>query len=344
MPKATFVYIGNAESQDISVFSLAADGSLALIETMPVPGPTTPGGSLPLAVSHDRQRLFAALRNEPYSVVSFGISQPTGWLTLLGSGPLADSMAYTSVDRTGRHLLSASYGGSKVSVNPVAATGIPGGPSQVLDTELRAHAILVDPTNRFALATSLGGDLIHQYRFDAQTGDLSPNDPPTAPIAPQGGGPRHFVFSPDARFVYLLNELDGTVHVLPWNATTGTLGAAKQIVSALPEGFDGKPWGADIHATPDGRFLYASERTSSTLAGFRIDAGSGDLTTIGSVRTEAQPRAFAIDPSSRYLLAVGELSNSLTVHAIDAESGALTELSTNPVGRKPNWVEIVELG
>ena len=338
---STIVYVGNSDSQDITVFQLAPDGALTLVETTPVPGPTTPGGSLPLAISPDRKRLYAGLRNEPYSAVSFTVDQATGKLTAIGSGPLADTMAYISVDRTGEFLLSASYGGSKVAVNPIGADGIVAPAQQVLPTEPKAHSILVDPTNRYALVASLGGDVALQYRLDAATGTLTPNDPPARPIAPKGG-PRHFVFSPDTRFVYLLNELDGTVHVLPWNAARGTLGAEIQTISAMPDGADVKPWGADIHITPDGKFLYASERTSSTLASYRVDTATGRLTAIGSTPTETQPRAFAIDPSSRYLLAVGQLSDSMTTYAIGA-TGKLTRLAATPVGRNPNWVEIIDL-
>ncbi len=337
------VYIGNAESQDITVFALAADGTLTAIETVAVPGPTAPGGSLPLAISADRQRLYAALRNEPWSVAAFSIAPRTGRLSYLGSGPLADSMAYISLDETGRHLFAASYGGSKVSVNAIGTDGVSGDIRQVLATEPKAHAILPAPGNHHALATSLGGDAIHQYRFDPATGQLSPSDQPLAHIAPPGGGPRHLVFGPDGSFVYLLNELDGTVHVLPWIAEKGTLGEEVQSITAMPPGSPAKPWGADIHVTPDGRFLYASERTTSTLAAYAIEAGTGRLTAIGSFATEAQPRAFAIAPTGWHLLCVGEVSNALTVHTIDPSTGTLAALTSTPVGRKPNWVEIVEV-
>jgi len=109
-----------------------------------------------------------------------------------------------------------------------------------------------------------------------------------------------------------------------------------------------KAWGGtlvfeDIHITPDGRFLYASERTTSTLTAYKVDASSGKLTTIGSVPTEKQPRGFHIDPAGRYLAAVGELSDSMTVYAIDQSSGALGKLKSYPTGKKPNWVEFLSL-
>jgi 6-phosphogluconolactonase len=307
-----------------------------------VPGPTKPGGSLPLAISPEKHRLYAGLRNEPYTAVTFDIDAKTRKLKLVGPGPLADSMAYIAVDRTGRFLLSASYGGNKVSVNAIGPNGVIAAPQQTVDTQPNAHAIIVDPTNRYVLHTSLGGDVVYQQKFDTKAGKLTPNEPPTVSVKAKGG-PRHLVFSPDKKFVYLLNELDAAIYVFPWDATTGTLKKETQVASALPKDFTGKPWAADIHLTPDGKFLYASERTTSTLAAFRVDAKTGALTSIGSYATEKQPRGFAIDPSGRYLLAVGQLSNSMTSYAIDKKTGALTKLQDMPMGKNPNWVEIVAL-
>jgi 6-phosphogluconolactonase len=93
--------------------------------------------------------------------------------------------------------------------------------------------------------------------------------------------------------------------------------------------------------TPDGKFLYASERTTSTLAAFSVDAKTGMLTAIDSYPTEKQPRAFNIDPTARYLLSVGQLSNSMTSYAIDKATGKLSKLKEYPVGKNPNWVEVV---
>jgi 6-phosphogluconolactonase len=338
----TIVYVGNADSQDISVLELKTKGDLTPLETVAVPGPAKPGGSLPLVISPEKHRLYAGLRNEPYTAVTFDIDAMTGKLKLVGPGPLADSMAYLSIDRTGRYLLSASYGGNKVTVNAIGPNGVIAPAEQVIATEPNAHCIIFDPTNRYVLHTSLGGDVIYQQKFDAKTGRLTPNTPPTVSVKAKGG-PRHLVFSPDRQFVYLVNELDAAIYVFPWDAATGTLKKEVQVTTALPKGFDGKPWAADIHLTPDGKFLYASERTSNTLAAFRVDTKTGLLTSIGSTATEKQPRGFNIDPSGRYLLAVGQLSNSMTSYAIDKKTGALTKLKETPVGKNPNWVEIVTL-
>jgi 6-phosphogluconolactonase len=336
----TFVYVGNAESQDISILELKSNGDLTPVETTAVPGPAKPGSSLPLAVSPDKKRLYAGLRNEPYSVVTFAIDAGTGKLTPVGPGRLADSMAYISTDRSGKFLFSASYGGNKIAVNPIGPDGVVQPAQQVMPTEPNAHCIMVDPSNRYVLHTSLGGDLVYQEKFDAKTGKLTPNDPPSVSVKAKAGA-RHLVFAPSEKFVYLVDELDASIYVFPWDAKTGTLKKEVQVATALPRGFDGKPWAADIHLTPDGKFLYASERTTSTLAALRVDSKTGLLTPIDSYPTEKQPRAFNIDPTGRYLLSVGQLSNSMTSYAIDQATGKLSKLKEYPVGKNPNWVEMV---
>ena len=337
-----FVYVGNAESQSVTIFSLAVDGALTPVDTKAVPGPAKPGSTTPMAVSPDKRFLTVGLRNEPYSAATFAIDAKTGKLSYVGSGPLADAMAYIGTDRGGTFLLCASYGGGKIAVHPIGGNGVVGAALQVIANQPNAHAVIADRANRHVLYTSLGNDTVGQFLFDAATGKLTPNDPPTVRVKAKAG-PRHFRFSPDERFVYLLCELDASIYVFPYDAATGRLASQTQVASALPKEFSGKPWAADIHITPDGRFLYASERTSSTLAAFRVDAKSGALASLGFYPTETQPRGFAIDPTGRTLLAVGQLSNSLTAYAIEPGRGTLRPLRQYPVGKNPNWIEIVNL-
>jgi len=339
---ATFVYVGNAESQSVTIFALSPDGALAAVATQAVPGPAKPGSTTPMAVSPDKKFLIVGLRNEPYSAATFAIDGRTGKLAYIGSGPLPDAMAYIATDRSGKFLLGASYGGGKIAVNPIGEDGVVKLAQQVIAGQPNAHAVIADRPNRHVLYSSLGNDTVGQLQFDAATGKLTPNDPPGVSVKPKAG-PRHFRFSPDERFVYLLCELDASIYVFPYDAASGRLSKETQVASAVPPGFAGKRWAADIHLTPDGKFLYASERTSSTLAAFRVDAHSGALVPIASYPTETQPRGFAIDPSGRTLLAVGQLSNSLTAHAIDPDSGALRALARYPVGKNPNWIEMARL-
>jgi 6-phosphogluconolactonase len=338
----TFAYVANAESNDISVFRVEpSSGKVEAMETVAFPGVDKAGSSTPLAVSPDKRTLFVGVRAEPYVALSFAIDASSGRLSYRGRGALADSMANIATDRSGKFLFSASYGGNKVAVNPIGADGIVGAPTQVISTGLNAHAFLPSPDNAYVFATNLGSDQILSFHFDAATGAVTPNVPAAVKVA-EKNGPRHFVFHPNGKFVYLVNELSAALLVFSYDAAHGTWHEVQQ-ASALPDKFEGKPWAADIHLTPDGRFLYASERTSSTIAAFKVDAESGRLTALGSVPTEKQPRGFAIDPSGHLLAAVGELSNAMTVYRIDGESGALKLLQSYPVGKKPNWVEFVSL-
>ncbi len=339
---ATFVYVGCTDSNEIHVLQLnPQNGDLTQVEKVTIPGIAKTAGSTPMAISPDKKFLFAATRGEPMVAASFRIDPATGKLSHVANGPLDGSMAYIVTDRSGRFLLAASYPHHKVTVNPIAPDGTVQPPSQIVPTEPNAHAIQPDASNRFVLATSLGGNLVKQFRFDAATGTLSANEPPTAQVK-AGAGPRHFVFHPANGRVYLLNELDASVYVLAYDAKTGTL-KEEQTVSALPEKKPDKIWAADLHLTPDGKFLYATERGTSTIAGFKVDPTNGSLALIGHTATEQQPRGFAIDPTGRYLLAVGQLSDSMTSYAIDPASGKLTKLKQYPMGKNPNWVEIVNL-
>jgi len=336
---ATFVYVGCTDSNEIHVLQLdPQNGDLTPVEKVTIPGITKTAGSTPMAISPDRKFLFAATRGEPMVVASFRIDPATGKLSHIANGPLDGSMAYIATDRSGRFLLAASYPNNKVTVNPIAPDGTVQPPKQVVPTEPNAHAIQPDASNRFVLASSLGGNLVRQFRFDATSGTLSPNDPPSAEVK-AGAGPRHFAFHPTNGRVYLLNELEASIYVFAYDPKAGTL----QVTGALPEKKPEKIWAADLHLTPDGKFLYASERGTSTIAGFKVDPADGTLTPIGHTATEQQPRGFAIDPTGRYLLAVGQLSDSMTSYAIDPASGKLGKLKQYPMGKNPNWVEIVNL-
>ncbi len=334
------VYVGNTDSNDIHVLAMdRASGALTPVETVAIPGVTKAGNSTPMAIAPDKTRVYAGTRGEPKIAAAFAIDRTSGTLKHVAAGPLADSMAYITTDRTGRFLLGASYPGHKIAMSRIDASGAVQPAHQILDGQPNAHAIVVDESNRYVLVPTLGNDLLNVFRLDATNGTLTALAP--ARVQPKAG-PRHVRFHPGGTLVYLLGETDSAVYVFDWNATTGAL-VQKQRISAVPPGFTERVAAADIHVTSDGRFLYTSERRSSTLNGFRIDPATGMLTSIGSTPTETQPRGFAIDPSGRYLLAVGQLSHAMTAYRIDAASGALTKLAQYPMGQNPNWIEIVDL-
>ena len=357
VPAATFVYVSNAEDGDIGAWSLQADGALA-----PLARVQAAKVVMPMAVSPSRRLLYAASRSKPYTVHVYSIDPGSGALKPLSTAPLAESFPYISLDRTGRFLFGASYGGHLVSVNAVGGDGrVAAEPLQVIPVGRNAHSIRADASNRFVFVPNLGTDQIFQFVFDEKSGRLASNTPAVAQMK-QGTGPRHFIFSSDNRFVYLLSELVATVTTLSLDGKTGLLTEVSS-ASALPPdsrlqpgaprggiGAPGGPpprntdndiWAADLHLTPNGKFLYASERTSSTLAAFSVDSASGKLSYLSSAPTEKQPRGFAIDPKGRFLVASGEKSETISVYAIDPASGALKLLQKIPTGKGSNWVEIV---
>ena len=353
----TFVYVSNAEDGDIGMYKLQAEGSLQ-------PGQRFKAEKLvmPMAVSPDKRFLIAAVRSKPFQAYSYSIDKSSGALNLVGTGTLAESYPYIALDRSGRFLFGACYGANQVGVNPVGADGRGGEPLQVIPTSRNAHSIRTDNTNRFVFVPHLGTDQVFQFLFDEKSGRLSANTPPVRQLK-QGSGPRHLIVSSDNRFVYLLNELTGMVTTLSLDPNTGTLKELDSVsvlppdtklVPGVPRGAVGTPganqaprntandiWASDLHLTPNGRLLYAAERTSSTLGAFRVDTASGKLTYLGSTSTEKQPRGFNIDPTGRFVVVSGEQSDTISSYVIDAETGRLKLIGRYPTGKGANWVEIV---
>lgn len=350
----TYVYVSNAEDGDIGVYRLDADGSLRAIARAAAAKPV-----MPLAVSPDRRYLYAAIRSKPPVVSTYAIDARSGALANLSVDPLAESFPYISTDRTGRFLFGASYGASLIGVHPIEGGKRVGAARQVIPVGRNAHCILVDRTNRYVFVPTLGTDQVFQFVFDAATGRLEANTPPVLQLG-AGVGPRHMVFSGDNRFLYVLSELMGTVTTLELDADSGLLTerGSESILPpdtalrpGLPRASAGAPaanprdtrndiWASDLRLTPDNRFLYAAERTGSTISALRVDAASGKLTRLGIVATEKQPRGIAIDPSGKHLVATGEKSDTLSVYAIGAD-GMPAFLDRYPSGKGSNWVEIV---
>jgi len=355
----TFVYVSNAEDGDIAMYSMQPNGELE-------PGPRAAAAKLvmPMAISPDKRFLYAAVRSKPFAVHAYSIDRSTGALQPLSVSPLADSFPFISLDQTGRFLFGASYGGSVVSVNAIGSDGrVAPEPTQVISVGRNAHSIRIDQSNRFVFVPALGTDQIFQLLFDAQSGRLRSNTPAVALLKPSTG-PRHFVISPDNQFVYVLSELLATVTTFALDPKTGLLTQVGSVAglppsstlgpgmprapvgspdAPAPRNTDNDIWAADIHITPNGKFLYISERTSSILSTFAVDAQAGKLTYLGSTPTEKHPRGFAIDPTGKYMVVSGEKSDTISVYAIDASSGALRLLQKYPAGKGANWVEIVDL-
>ena len=342
-----FLYISNGGDGNIDVMKLNHEtGNLTMVEKVPA-GPNV----MHMALSPDHRFLYASVRSEPFSIISYSINSETGKLTYLSKELLPDNMAYISVDQTGRFLLSVSYTGAKIAVNPIESNGlVQAEPIQVIPTGPNPHSILVDPSNRFVYVPHLGNDQVKQFLFNASTGTLTPNDPDVV-YTKDGSGPRHFVFSPNNNFLYVSNELDGTVYSYEINNKTGILTEIQKISVFPPHTMNNELSSdsqdttikiADIHITPNGKWLYVSERATNTITAFSVDDNTGNLTYIGSYDTEEIPRGFNIDPNGNFVIVAGQKSDHVAVHAINPETGELKLLDRFESGNEPNWIEIVE--
>ncbi|HYK51459.1 MAG TPA: lactonase family protein [Terriglobales bacterium] len=294
-----------------------------------------------LAVDPSRRFLYAANEISNYQgeksggVSAFAIDQESGKLTFLnevsshGAGP-----CYVSLDKTGKYVMVANYDTGSVAVFPMLPGGTLGeasaviqhtghGPDAKRQEGPHAHEIEASPDNRFALAADLGLDEVLVYHFDPAKGTLSANDPPFAKVAP-GAGPRHFVFHPSTKFVYVIDEIASTVTAFSYNAVKGTLDQLSA-VSTLPEGFKGENDTAEIHVSVDGKFLYGSNRGHNSIAIFALDQATGAPKFVEAVPTGGKtPRNFELAPGGDYLFAANQDSNNIVVFRVDKKTGHLT--------------------
>lgn len=292
-----------------------------------------------LAVHPNRRFLYAVGEISNFggkavgAVSAFAIDPESGKLTLLnqessqGAGP-----CHLVVDKEGKHVLVANYGGGSATVLPIGEDGrIRKASSSVQHTGSsvnpqrqkgpHAHSINLDGANRFAVVADLGLDKVLVYKFDSSKGTLEPNDPPHASVAP-GAGPRHFAFHPNGKLAYVINELHSTVTAFSYDADRGIL-TEIGTVPTLPEPVPGNST-AEVVVHPSGKFLYGSNRGHNSIAVFTIDQASGKLTPVEHESTQGKtPRNFAIDPTGTFLLAENQGSDTIVVFKIDPTSGAL---------------------
>ncbi len=270
------------------------------------------------------------------AVSAFAIAGKTGKLTLLnqqtsgGTGP-----CHLSVDAAGKCLLVANYGSGSIAALPLLPDGSLGAATTTMQhtgTSVNpqrqagphAHFIVPSPDNRFALTCDLGLDKVLIYQLDSTAAQLTAHDPPFAAVA-HGAGPRHFAFSANGRFVYVINELGRTITLFRYDPVRAIL-FEEQTISTLPAGYNAtdKDSCAEVAVHPSGKFVYGSNRGHDSIAVFAVDAKSGQLTLIQHESTQGKtPRHFAIDPTGRWLLAENQNSDSVVVFAIDSATGKL---------------------
>lgn len=340
------VYIGtytNATSKGIYVMEMdAKTGAL----TEPKLAAESPSPSF-LALHPNRKYLYAVnevgeFQGQKTGAVSAFAINDDGSLKMLnqqssgGAGP-----CHLDIDRGGRSLFVANYGGGSVALLPVNQDGTLKPPSSVIQHQgssvnprrqeaPHAHCINVAP-NLFrrnppggrALVADLGLDKILIYEFESDRDPILASDPHERSTSP-GAGPRHLAFAPAGNFVYVNNELTSTVSAFTYNDSTGAM-KELQTLSTLPESFDKtKNSTAEIAVHPSGKFVYVSNRGHDSIAIFKVDK-DGKLTAAGHQSTQGKtPRNFGIDPTGKFLLAANQGSDTVVVFRIDPKSGALS--------------------
>ncbi len=350
-PGRSIVYVSCSKGRRIDVMALdVSTGSLECIDRIALPG-----DGMPLAIAPAARRLYAAVAGNDETggapqYLTFTIEPATGLLAPLGAVPAPGRMSHIAIDRSGRHLLGASVSNSLIASHRIKPDGkLTSEPAEVHPVAAKAHHISTDATNRFAFVPNLAGDFVSQLRFSAETGHFADHEPDTLPGTfpgtfnlPAGAAPRHIAHHPKRAIAYLLREEDGLISTLKVDTSRGSL-VESGTNSYLPDGFNAEPWGAQILTDPPGRWLYASERSSSTIAVFEIDFGTGSLTRAGTFETADCPRNFTIDESGTWLLVAGEKSNTVVAHRIDRQTGALDRVASAETGGGPVWIETMVL-
>jgi len=309
-----------------------------------------------LAISPDRKSLYSIHARkfggkDHEQVAAYAITGRAGELALLNRQSARGSAAcYLEVDATGKTVLVANYSTGSVASLPVREDGSLGeavsfvqhAGSSVDRTRQEgphAHAIVVSPENRYAYAADLGLDQVLIYRLDAASARLSTNAPPLAKTPP-GAGPRHLAFHPNGKHLYVINELSNSVTLFDYDSQSGAL-TQRQTISTLPDGFGGKSYCADLKITPDGRFLYGTNRGHDSIAAYRIGP-DGRLTLIGMEPSRGKgPQNLAIVPGGTWLLCANMPGNNVAVFRIDPQSGGLTCVGEPVSMPSPSCIRVV---
>jgi len=313
-----------------------------------------------LAVDPDRRFLYAVNEVSNFqgqksgSVTAFAIDRKSGKLTLLNQVPSrGEGPCFVALDDAGKHVLVANYGSGSAAIFPVLEDGRLGeasavvqhgghGPDPVRQEGPHPHDVGITHNKQFAIVTDLGLDQLFVYRFDPEKGTLTANNPPSLKVAP-GLGPRHFALAPNSKFLYVINELISSVTAFSFDDTKGT---EREIatVSTLPNGYKGTSFASEIALSPDGKFVYASNRGHDSIAILAIDPATGALKLSETVSSGGKtPRHFEITPNGQHLIAGNQGSNNLVIFSIDKKTGHLTpsgQLSNVP---SPVCVKVLEI-
>ena len=332
---SALVFVSLAGDKRIDTYRLNLTSG-ALEPTAKTPTTGEPGY---LAFDRSGNRLFVCYRSTG-ELSSYRIDPQTGNLELLSLVAAGADPAYCALDRSEKFLLSAYYRAAKIGIHQIDDQGVIDPQSaQWHSTAANAHAVQVDRSNRWALVPHTGPNAIFLFSLHANDGRLAPGNPPRFSV-PVGTGPRHLQFHPKLDRVYFDNEQGSSVSAFAFDPQTGRL-EHRQTLPTIPRDFDQRNTCADLEISPDGRWLYASNRGHDSIAGFRIDPDTGELTSLGQFPTEPTPRSFALDTSGSWLIAASQKSGYLQLYRIDPDTGRLVSRSRTKAGGRPWAVAVI---
>lgn len=298
-----------------------------------------------LAVSNNQKFLYAVNENDPGTVTAFSFNKDSGTLTKLNEVITAGAHpCYISINKKGNNAVVGNYSGGNISVLGINSNGTISQPRQTVQhngnsvnrkrqEKAHVHAAVFSPNYQYLFAPDLGMDKVMIYKVASGSGALLAAEPPFVEVNP-GAGPRHMAFHPNGEFVYLIEELTGTVGVYKFFEGKLTL---LQNTSAHPLNYDGAIGSADIHVSPDGNFLYCSNRgDANNIAIFRINQETGMIQIAGFQPTLGiHPRNFSFDPSGKFILVANRDSDEIVIFKVDQKTGMLEEIKKTIKISKP---------
>lgn len=335
-----YVYKFNSETGEATAVSSVATGNPSY-----------------LAVSPDEKYVYSVHEvdrsNVGGSISAFTFDKATGRLTEINRQATGgDHPCYVSIDQTGKWVFAGNYTSGSLSLFPVNRDGSLQPSSKLIQhtgkgahptrqDKPHVHCTYISPDNRWLFVPDLGIDKVMIYSFDPKTGKMEAGKQPFS-LATPGAGPRHFTFHPNSNYAYLIEELSG--HVVAYKYDNGIL-TELQRIKTTPEGQTGYAGSADIHVSPDGKFLYASNRGDfNSIAIYKIDKDKGTLTNVGYQSTLGKaPRNFNFDPSGNFLLVGNQDSDEIVIFQRNTETGALTDTGKRISVGKPvciKWATI----
>ena len=305
-----------------------------------------------LAISDDRKNVYAVSEAaDGKGVNAYSFDAEKGTLSFLNSGPAGgNGPCYISVDEKKQTVFTGNYGGGSLSATRLNKDGSLSEDVQIIQhkgssvnqsrqDKPHVHAVVLSPEERYLLVPDLGTDKVNVYKYEASKDEpLSPASPAYASVE-GGGGPRHLTFHPNGKHAYLVLEMKGAI--VAFDYKDGKL-EQKQMLTMLAPGFNGKVGAADIHVSPDGKFLYASNRgEANDIAIYSINK-EGKLSPAGRQSSLINtPRNFSIDPTGNYLLVANQNGNDIVIFKRDQDSGMLTPTGKTIQVDKPVCLKFV---